>query len=261
MVPLGYKTHYPSVEDYAQLVTPSPSSWTLVPALRHTLTLYPTTAYIWSLTPHALITNLDVSLHTHLFHNLTAQTLKDIPVVPPDSVIHTFAHLHPTSINLILTQDAHNLAPSSLILQNSLTRTPASPDQPRDTWTQFLLDAWFDPLYRAYAFERAETHALEHIVQWHPTILAKLALVEQYVLNSYAVESRHAEDELKKPDMLNQDAGRPRRKDVLWQPGDLVVNFVGCESDEKRDCETEMKEWLSKKWEKKTTLSESVDDV
>ena len=52
-------------------------------------------------------------------------------------------------------------------------------------WAKFFLDAWFDPLYRSYNFQKAEEHALEHIVQWHGTILAKLALVQQRLLNSY----------------------------------------------------------------------------
>lgn len=37
----------------------------------------------------------------------------------------------------------------------------------------------------SYNFQKAEAHALEHIVQWHGTILAKLALVPQRILNSY----------------------------------------------------------------------------
>lgn len=46
----------------------------------------------------------------------------------------------------------------------------------------------------------------EHIVQWHPTILSKLALLPQRMLNSYS-----------KP-----DKGRE------YQTGDLVVRFQKC---------------------------------
>lgn len=72
--------------------------------------------------------------------------IRDIPVVPPDSVIHTFSHLTPSQTNLVLTQDVDNLAHTSFFLRN-------------DEWSHYLLDAWFDPLYRSYNFQKAELHA------------------------------------------------------------------------------------------------------
>jgi len=96
----------------------------------------------------------------------------DTPVVPPDSVIKTFAHLKGERVDFVLSQDRDGLAGGSLLIRNT-------------DWAKYFLDAWFDPLYRSYNFQKAEGHALEHIVQWHGTVLAKLALVPQRVLNSY----------------------------------------------------------------------------
>jgi hypothetical protein len=92
--------------------------------------------------------------------------------VPPDSVIKTFAHLKGERVDFVLSQDRDGLAGGSLLIRNT-------------DWAKFFLDAWFDPLYRSYNFQKAEGHALEHIVQWHGTVLAKLALVPQRILNSY----------------------------------------------------------------------------
>jgi mannan polymerase II complex MNN11 subunit len=76
--------------------------------------------------------------------------LKDIPVVPPDSVIKTFSHLKGKDVDLILTQDKEDLSSGSFIIKQG-------------SWARFFLDVWFDPLYRSYNFAKAETHALVRI--------------------------------------------------------------------------------------------------
>ncbi|ETN43800.1 uncharacterized protein HMPREF1541_11124 [Cyphellophora europaea CBS 101466] len=232
----GYTNFFTNVSTYDALVSPSPASWALVPALRQALTLHPTTTYVWSLSAYSLITNPSLSLSSHVFSNLTSLMQKDVPVVPPDSVIHTFSHLRPADVHLILSQDMDNLAPTSLILRNN--PADAQTGEP-DNWALFFLDSWFDPLYRSYAFQKAEQHALEHIVQWHPTILAKLALVEQRVLNSYnfAYGEREGVDGVK------------RRHDAKWQPGDFVVNLKNCDFSENRDCDKEMADYFAR-WQK-----------
>jgi mannan polymerase II complex MNN11 subunit len=95
-----------------------------------------------------------VSLQDHILAPTTLESLmqKDIPVVPPDSVIHTFSHLKGENVDLILTQDAENLSHGSLILK-------------RGEWAKFFLDTWFNPLYRAYNFQKAEGHALVRMDQ------------------------------------------------------------------------------------------------
>ncbi|MCJ1280790.1 hypothetical protein MMC26_000107 [Xylographa opegraphella] len=150
---------------------------------------------------------------------LESLMLKDKPVVPPDSVIHTFSHIKGDKIDLVLTQDGEGLCQESFILRQG-------------EWAQFFLDIWFDPLYRSYNFQKAEGHALEHIVQWHPTILTKLSLIPQRLLNSYTVkiESRGGDQ-------------------VTYQEGDYVVRAVGCELDKSRDCAKEMDPWFQQ-WKK-----------
>jgi mannan polymerase II complex MNN11 subunit len=90
-----------------------------------------------------------LSLREHILDPDRLESLmqKDIPVVPPDSVIHTFSHLKSDKVDLILTQDAVNLSHESFILR-------------RGEWAKFFLDTWFNPLYRTYNFQKAEGHAL-----------------------------------------------------------------------------------------------------
>lgn len=118
------------------------------------MTLYPHSTYVFYLTSTALIMSPSLSLEQHIMEpkRLESLMLVDKPVVPPDSVIKTFAHLKGDRIDFVLTQDHDGLAGGSMILRNG-------------DWARFFLDAWFDPLYRSYNFQKAEGHALEHIVQ------------------------------------------------------------------------------------------------
>jgi mannan polymerase II complex MNN11 subunit len=248
-----YHTFYTNVSTYSELVGPSPSSWSLVPALRHAIKRHPTSNYLWSLTPHALITKPSLDIHTHILSNLSSLMQKDIPIVPPDSVIKTYAHTTATSAYMVLSQDMDNLAHTSFLLKN----TPPNQDPPdgSSNWALFLLDSWFDPLYRSYAFHLADLHALEHLIQWHTTITTHIAVVPQRMLNSYnyafpprkitGPDGHILKDEKTGEDLL-------REHDSMWSEGDLVVNFKGCEDAKAkaqgRDCEQEMgayfKRWL-----------------
>ncbi|KAJ4414290.1 putative alpha-1,6-mannosyltransferase mnn11 [Gnomoniopsis sp. IMI 355080] len=207
----GYATFFPQVGDYD--LNHAPSSWTKVVAMHHALTKYPDATYFWYVDVDTFIMNPQMSVEKDVMAaaKLEETMLVDLPVVPPDSIIKTFSHLSGKDVDLVLTQDKEGLATSSFVLRNS-------------EWARFLLETWFDPIYRSYNFQKAETHALEHIVQWHPTILSKLALVPQRILNSYA-----------KPD-----------KGEEYQNGDLAVRFPKCAKAHKHpSCETEAEPYVA----------------
>ena len=83
---------------------------------------------------------------------LEALMIRDQPIVPPKSVIKTFPHLKAQNIDLVLTQDKEGLAQGSFIVR-------------RGEWSKFFLDTWFDPLYRSYNFQKADTHALVNVLK------------------------------------------------------------------------------------------------
>lgn len=173
----GYTTFFPNNTDY-DLMPGVPKSWSMVPSMRHAMTSWPHTPWLWYLSSTAIIMEPSESLQAKVLEprKLESLMIVDKPVVPPDSVIKTFAHLRGERIDLILTQDKEGLASGSFMVRTG-------------EWAKYFLDAWFDPLYRSYNFQKAESHALEHIVQWHGTILAKLALIPQRLVNSYMAES------------------------------------------------------------------------
>jgi mannan polymerase II complex MNN11 subunit len=134
-------------------VSESPSTWAKVPALRHAMAKYRHSKYFWFIDQNSLIMNPDITIESIVDpKRIDALMMKDQPVVPPDSVIRTFGHLRGEKIDLLLTQDTSGLAPSSFILR-------------RGDWADYFLDAWFDPLYRSYNFQKAEVHAL--VCLWH----------------------------------------------------------------------------------------------
>lgn len=68
--------------------------------------------------------------------------------------------------------------------------------------------------------------ALTIFPRWHGTILAKLALLPQNMLNAYV-------------------SGPANAKNGQYKEGDLVANFPGCARD-KQNCATEQKTFLDK---------------
>ncbi|KAI0016625.1 glycosyltransferase family 34 protein [Xylariomycetidae sp. FL0641] len=208
----GYGTLIAKASDY-DLGT-SPPSWAKVVATRHAITKYPDCKYIWYLDQHAFIMNPHLKVEDYLMGATKLESImqKDIPVVPPDSIIKTFSHLKANDIDFVLTHDKDGLASRSFVIRNG-------------EWAKFFLDTWFDPLYRSYNFQKAEEHALEHIVQWHPTILSKLAIVPQRVINAYS-SSKHGEQ---------------------YKDGDIAVLFPRCTANGEHSCAKEA-ERFSQQW-------------
>ena len=78
----------------------------------------------------------------------------------------------------------------------------------------------------------------DHIAQWHPTVLSKIALVPQRVMNSYNALAPTAS------------------KEGTYAEGDFLVHFSGCNMDPKRDCSKEMSPYWSKLQRMKNKASE-----
>lgn len=143
----GYETFFPNVGDYE--LKGAPASWTKVVAMRHAMTLFPDATYLWYLDLDAFIMNPQLSVEQDVMAaaRLEERMMLDHPVVPPDSIIHTFSHLRGEDIDFVVTQDRGGLSTASFLLRNS-------------EWSRYFLETWFDPIYRSYNFQKAETHAL-----------------------------------------------------------------------------------------------------
>ena len=126
-----------------------PSSWSQIAAARHAISVYPECKYIWLLDQNSFIMDPGLSLENQVLgtKRLDSMMIRDQSVVPPDSVIRTFAHLQAQDANLIISQDKAGLNTGSVIIRNG-------------EWAKFLLETWMDPLYKNYNFQKAERHGL-----------------------------------------------------------------------------------------------------
>lgn len=137
----------PSIHDYDTASYPKP--WANIMAMRHAITKYPDATYLWFLDQNAYIMNPSQTLEYQLLEPKMLESLmiRDYSIVPPDSIIKTFAHLRGEDANLIISQDNDGLVSDSLIIRNG-------------DWAKFLTETWLDPLYRSYNFQKAQKHAL-----------------------------------------------------------------------------------------------------
>ncbi|KAF4121970.1 mannan polymerase II complex MNN11 subunit [Geosmithia morbida] len=204
----GYETFIVKAHDYD--TGGYQQSWAKVMAIRHAISTYPDCKYVWFLGQDAFVVEPGWSLDRLLLdqHVLEGLMIKDYPIVPPDSIIKTFSHLGGDDAHLVISQDKDGLVADSLIVRNG-------------EWAKFFTETWLDPLYRSYNFQKAERHALEHMVQWHPTILSKVALVPQRKMAAYVYSNLG-------------DA---------YQEGDFVAMLTGCSPQGENSCE-KVSEWI-----------------
>jgi len=144
---LGYGLFIKNITDYP--VGEVSNSWARIPAIRHAMKEYKYSTYFWALDQDAVIMNPSLSLEEHVLApgRLGSIMRRGVPVVPPSSIIETYKYVPPERVQFIITQDAEGLQPGSIIVK-------AGP------WAHYFLDAWFDPLFRSYGFQKAEQHAL-----------------------------------------------------------------------------------------------------
>ena len=150
---IGYGIFFAKHSDYG--LGGSPKSWSKVVAMRHAMAKFPDCRYLWYLDQDSFVMNPKFKVEEAVMNSkkLEGLMIKDQSVVPPDSIIKTFSHLRGDDVDFVVTQDQEGMSAGSFILRNG-------------EWAQFFVDTWFDPLYRTYNFQKAETHALVRPGAW-----------------------------------------------------------------------------------------------
>jgi mannan polymerase II complex MNN10 subunit len=197
----------------------------------------------WWLDLNAYIMEPSISLEKHLLNDLRKTTYRDINVYNPLNVTHppSLPYLDPisrsptgdgkpSSINLLVPQDCSGFNLGSFLVR-------------RSTWTDRLLDIWWDPVHyeqRHMQWEHKEQDVLEHLYINHPWVRPHVAFVPQRRINSF-------------PPGACGD-GNNTRIHYQQTERDFVVNMAGCEWG--RDCWSELyhykqlSNWLNRNpWE------------
>src|SRR5579871_1623864 len=130
------------------------------------MAMYPYTRNFWSLSSNSLIMNMNLNLEEHILQQprLNSLMLRDHPVIPPESIIKTFKRTDANDIQFIITQDSKSVRSDSFIIRKNLDEMPGNRKPGKTIFGMYLLDVWFDPLYRFYHFANAETSALVYLL-------------------------------------------------------------------------------------------------
>ncbi|EJS43205.1 mnn11p [Saccharomyces arboricola H-6] len=178
--------------------------------IRAAMHAFPTAKYIHFVDQDALLMNLDLSLQKYLLDPkiLDLALQKNVPVVA-NSNIKTYNHFESSLAKIIIPHDANgNIDTSSFVVAN-------------DFHGQALIDYLSDPLLRNYNWGPEGdklSYAIGHILQWHPTLLGKTAIVIPKVLASQYDASMDQEGESGSGDVYH------------YNEGDLAASFKGCRS-------------------------------
>lgn len=272
----GYNLHIVDMSTKKRYAHEWRESWEKVDIVRNAMKKYPEAEWycalcfdtrardtdvfrrFWWLDLNTFIMEPEYSLQSHIFDNLDANTYRDINIYNPLKIQHppngTFVvegapkfvnYLDeeslsavgdgkPESINLIVPQDCGGFNLGSFFVR-------------RSSWTDRVLDIWWDPVFyeqRHMEWEHKEQDALEYIYTNQPWIRPHVAFVPQRKVNAFPNGACGDDKGIPaggcrslKPGQEPGECGVPG---VHYQQAerDFLVNMAGCEWG--RDCWAEM---------------------
>ncbi|RSL96646.1 hypothetical protein CDV31_013382 [Fusarium ambrosium] len=205
-------------------------SWEKVDFIRSTLRKYPKAEWVWWLDLNTFIMEPSVSLQDHIFNNIEKNVERDVNYYNPRNFSHPFTEtylekesLSPVgdgkgnSVNFIMSQDCAGFNLGSFFVR-------------RSSWTDRLLDVWWDPVtYEQKHMEWAhkEQDALDQLYRTQPWVRKHMAFLPQRKINSFPPGACNPEGGPKDPHIHYEETER-----------DFMVNMAGCEWG--RDCWGEM---------------------
>lgn len=152
----------------------------------------------------SLITNFKLSVENNLLNPkiLDVALLRDAPILP-DSVIKTYKHLDLSDVSIIIPHTKENkILTSTFIISN-------------DIYGKAFIEYINDPLIKDFEWENLN-HCIGHILQWHPALLAKTAIVHQKLISSEYDEAY----------LKNKEADT-----TYYTESDFIANFPNCKRD------------------------------
>ncbi|POS87526.1 hypothetical protein EPUL_001941 [Erysiphe pulchra] len=202
--------------------------WEKVDTIRKSMQKYPKAEWFWWLDLNTVIMEPSYSLQSHIFNHLATVTYRDINKYNPLNITHPFPAKYldaedlslvgdgkPSSINLIVPQDCSGFNLGSFFIK-------------RSSWSDRLLDVWWDPVgyeQKHMEWEHKEQDVLEHLYQYQPWVRSHTAFIPQRMINSF-------------PTGACSQKGNNSKIHYDQKDRDFVVNMAGCEWG--RDCWGEM---------------------
>ncbi|CAL9731794.1 probable alpha-1,6-mannosyltransferase Mnn11p [Monosporozyma unispora] len=149
----------------------------------------------------SLITDFKLSVENNIMNSniLDMASLKDTPV-SPNSAIRTYNNLDFSKVSIVFPHNQNDdISTSTFIISN-------------DIYSRAFIEYINDPLIKNFEWENL-AHCIGHILQWHPEILAKTAMVHsKFISSSYDPNFLKTE----KPDTVH------------YTEGDFIATFPYC---------------------------------
>ncbi|WLF77874.1 putative alpha-1,6-mannosyltransferase mnn11 [Lodderomyces elongisporus] len=202
------------------------SKWTRLFALEAAMLAFPESSWFWYLDEDALIMDLNSNLNKQFLSAeiLNQRILRDQPLIPPDGLIKTYKSTKPQNVKLILTQSDSKIETNSFLIKN---------DKASEGFGKALVQIWSNSLYMNYqSFPYGPDSALTHILQWHPFVLSKTAIIPGKVIA--------ASHDIPKDDETKEGG----KEKVGYEDGDFVVQWSSCKTAQ--ECETILNIYHSK---------------
>lgn len=187
-------------------------NWGKIFTIREAMFAFPKVKWFWYIDETSFIMRDDINIIDYLLkkESLEPIILRNKPLLPQKDEIKTYKNIKYENISLILTQTDNGINTNNFLIKNDLSG-------------KSILDFWMDPLIRNYQlFRKDDSKALGHLLQWHPKILSKTAIIPPRTISSIA------------PNNLK----KPKADEFIYKEGDLIINFDDCKM--LRDCEEKL---------------------
>lgn len=202
-------------------------SWEKVDIMKQAMRQFPGTEWFWWLDLHTFIMEPQISLEKHLFNNLENVTYRTLDTFNPLNLPTDLPYVdYSNPIDMIITQDCGGFNLGSFLMR-------------RSSWSEMLLDYWWDPaMYEQMhmSWEHNEQDALESLYSTKSWVRERIGFVPLRQINAFP------------PGACSEYSNDPR---YFYKHNDFVINMAGCEWG--RDCWGEMEHYkaLSKRLHKR----------
>ncbi|CAH6721840.1 probable alpha-1,6-mannosyltransferase Mnn11p [[Candida] jaroonii] len=200
-----YEEFLPWINSFSNFDNKQKKKWIRTYCLRAAMFAFPKTKWFWYFDEDGLIMDTSINLKDYVLKDdvLSPIMLREQPINPQNGIIKTYKSSKPGSVKLIITQSNDKIETNSFIIKN-------------DDVGRSILEFWTCDLFFEYPnFPFGPDSALTHILQWHPFLLSKTAIIP-----ARTIAARHSTTPIAEGDHLH------------YVKGDFTVSWTDCKKEQ-----------------------------
>lgn len=195
----------PWMNSFANFDKPEKRKWVRIFSVRAAMHAFPEAKYFWYFDEDGLIMNMSIDMKQYVLADeaLGPIMLRDHPVAPRNGIVKTYKSSKPQNVRLLLIQSPEKIETTSFIVKN-------------DDIGKSMVEFWANDLYFEYPnFPYGPDSAITHILQWHPFLLSRSALIP-----GRTIGARHSNTKIEADDHIH------------YVKGDFTVSWSDCKGDQ-----------------------------